>query len=559
MLKAIPALAGAIMILPVLAGLIGTALPAVGHFPAAGVTGFSLAYFAQLFDWPGIWPAIRLSVMTGFTATALSLAIVALILAGWSGTRTFRWVERVLSPLLSVPHAAAAFGLAFLIAPSGWVSRVLSPWATGWTRPPDILIPHDSHGIALTLGLVVKEVPFLLLMSLAALSQVDAARSLTVAQTLGYGRVMGWLKTVFPCVYTQIRLPVFVVLAFSMTVVDVALILGPNTPPPLAVLVVRWMAEPDLSMRLLASAAAMLQFGLVLAALAVWFGIEAVFLRANGRWIARGGRGRVQKLQRALAFGAAMLVVVAVMGGLAVLAVWSFAGQWRFPDAVPESLSLRSWARHADQAAAAVMHTMAIAALATGFALAVALGCLESAYRYRMPIAGKLLWIVYLPLLVPQVSFLPGLQTAFLFAGLDNGLGPVVLSHLVFVFPYVLLSLSDPFQAWNPRFATMASALGASPNRIFWSLRLPMLIRPALTAAAVGIAVSVGLYLPTVLIGGGRVASLTTEAVALTSGGDRRAIGVFALLQTAAALLPFAVAVLVPAWLWRNRRGLLHG
>lgn len=86
-----------------------------------------------------------------------------------------------------------------------------------------------------------------------------------------------------------------------------------------------------------------------------------------------------------------------------------------------------------------------------------------------------------------------------------------------------------------------------------------MLIRPALTAAAVGIAVSVGLYLPTVLIGGGRVASLTTEAVALTSGGDRRAIGVFALLQTAAALLPFAVAVLVPAWLWRNRRGLLHG
>jgi putative thiamine transport system permease protein len=30
-------------------------------------------------------------------------------------------------------------------------------------------------------------------------------------------------------------------------------------------------------------------------------------------------------------------------------------------------------------------------------------------------------------------------------------------------------------------------------------------------------------------------------------------------MQTAAALLPFAAAIVIPAWLWRNRRGLLHG
>ena len=86
-----------------------------------------------------------------------------------------------------------------------------------------------------------------------------------------------------------------------------------------------------------------------------------------------------------------------------------------------------------------------------------------------------------------------------------------------------------------------------------------MLLRPVLTAAAVGMAVSVGQYLPTLLIGGGRVATLTTEAVALAAGGDRRAIGVYGLMQTAAALLPFAVALAVPALVWRNRRGLRHG
>ena len=85
-----------------------------------------------------------------------------------------------------------------------------------------------------------------------------------------------------------------------------------------------------------------------------------------------------------------------------------------------------------------------------------------------------------------------------------------------------------------------------------------MLTRPILTAAAVGIAVSVGQYLPTLLVGGGRVATLTTEAVALASGGDRRAIGVYGVAQTLAVMVPFAAALLIPALLWRNRRG-MHG
>jgi putative thiamine transport system permease protein len=113
--------------------------------------------------------------------------------------------------------------------------------------------------------------------------------------------------------------------------------------------------------------------------------------------------------------------------------------------------------------------------------------------------------------------------------------------------------------AWDTRQGIVAGALGASPRRVFWSIRVPMLLGPILTACAVGMAVSVGQYLPTLLAGGGRVATLTTEAVALASGGDRRAIGVYGLLQTSAALLPFAAAIILPALIWRNRRGLQNG
>ncbi len=558
-LPVVPALTLLAMLGPVMAGLYGTILPAFGHLPAAGLVGPNLHAFRALAAWPGLPRSVTLSLTTGLAMTAIALTLVMLLVAGWSGTKAFRALERLLSPLLSVPHAAAAFGLAFLIAPSGWVARLLSPGATGWTNPPDWLIVQDPWGLTMTLGLVVKEMPFLLLMTLAALGQTDAVRARSISAALGYGRTTGWLKTVFPRVYAQIRLPVYVVLAYGMSVVDVALILGPNTPPPLSVQIVKWMGEPDFTARLLAASAALLQLALVVSALGLWCIGELVFSRLGLVWINSGHRGARDAPIRAFALTGGILSALSVLLGLIVLAVWSFAGYWGFPDALPDTFNVKTWLRQGDGVLSALAETALIASVVTLIALILTVGCLEAEYRHRRTLSQRGLWLLYLPLLMPQTAFLPGLQSLLLNVGADVGRMPVMLAHLVFVLPYVFLSLADPFRAWDTRNAAVAAALGAGPDGVLWRVRLPMLLRPVLTALAVGLSVSVGQYLPTLLIGGGRVATLTTEAVALSSGGDRRAIAVYGLMQTGAALVPFGLALLIPALVWRNRKGLSHG
>lgn len=559
LLRPLPALTVAALLLPVCAGLAGTLAPAFGWLPAAGVLNPGLDAFRDLADWPGLPRAVGVSLLVGLASTALALAIVALIVAGWQGTRAFTLLQRLLSPLLSVPHAAAALGLAFLIAPSGWVARALSPGLTGWERPPDLLIVQDPWGLAMIAGLVVKEVPFLLLMTLAALGQSDGTRAMAVSRALGYGRIAGWMRTVFPAVYRQIRLPVCVVLVYSLSVVDVAMILGPATPPTLAVQITKWMNDPDIMLRAQAAAGAVVQLAVVLFALALWRGGESACAALGRRILCAGGRGRWQGAQRAGGALAAALVSLAVLTGLAGLAVWSVAGFWNFPDMLPQGFTTRSWDRHGPGLAEAAAETALIATLAAGIALALVLACLQAEHRSGRPMGQGGTLILYLPLLVPQIAFLPGLQTLLLVAGADMGRAPVIAAHLVFVLPYVFLSLGDPWRAWDARIATVGHALGAGPARVFWHLRLPMLLGPVLTAFAVGFAVSVGQYLPTLLVGGGRLSTLTTEAVALAAGGDRRAIGVFALAQTLAALLPFALALALPALLYRNRKGMRDG
>jgi len=196
--------------------------------------------------------------------------------------------------------------------------------------------------------------------------------------------------------------------------------------------------------------------------------------------------------------------------------------------------------------------------MAVGISLALTIITLEAEQRFNLKLTTRRLGLLYAPLLVPQVAFLVGLQTLALESGLDAGTAAVTVAHIVFVLPYVFLSIAGPYRAWDARYATISAAMGAGTQRTLWKIRLPMLLGPLLVAAAIGFAVSVGQYLPTLLVGAGRVQTLTTEAVALASGGDRRVIGVFALTQTLAAAVPFMAAIALPRFFWRNRRALQH-
>ncbi|WP_209852263.1 ABC transporter permease [Rhizobium herbae] len=543
----------ALLSLPVLAGLAGTIGPAFGYLPALGGDHVTFDHFADLAAQPHLLRSSLVSLATGLVTTGVSVVMVMLFTAGYAGTRMFSRIQHMVSPLLAVPHAAAAFGLAFLVAPSGLIIRLLSPGLTGYTSPPDWLVPQDPLGLTVMAGLVVKEMPFLFLVTLSALPQVPVAQTRTVTANLGYGRIRGFLIGSWPLLYRQIRLPVFAVLAYAGSVVDVAMILGPALPAPLPVRITGWMADSDLRLRFLASAGAVLQFGLTLMAVALWLIAERVgaFLlrrisgsgirQPNDQWICR------------IACAAMAVSAAIVFLGLLVLFLWSIAGLWPFPSLLPDNMTLQSWTRALPQAVTPIVTTIALAGGSATIGLVLAIGLL---WQGSLRAGGALRVVLYLPLVVPQLCFVFGLQILWLTLGLDASFPLLLFVHLIFVLPYAVLSLSQPWQALDRRYETVATGLGKSPLQVLLLVRLPMLTRACLTAFAVGFAVSAGLYLPTLLIGAGRIVTITTEAVALSSGGDRRAIGVYALLQTLVPFAGFLIASLVPHLLFRDRRAM---
>lgn len=502
--------------------------------------------------WAGLradlqWPrALAMTLWTGVAATALSVALTAWLLAGSFPGPLWQRSVRVLSPMLAVPHAAFAIGLAFLIAPSGWLLRLLSPWATGFEAPPPWPTTQDPWGLGLIAVLVAKEVPFLLWAAASQLQRADTAtrleRELDAARSMGYTRQAAWWRVLWPQLWPRLNGPLIAVLAYSLTVVDMALVSGPTSPPTLAVLAWQWLLDADPGLNAQGAAAAWLLAALV--------GLAALAVRALTRWLhwrqrwVRGTRGRPGPAQPrtwnlwplAGAYGAV----------LAALAVGSVSGVWPFPQFWPVSFSLQGW-ESVGASARTLWVTLALATASSATALLWAVAWLECA-----PAAwdARLRRLVYLPLLLPSVLWVVGLHRLSLAWGIDARWPGLWLAHSLAAAPYVLIALSPAYQGFDARYAQIAASLRKGHWAFLLRVKWPLLKAALLAALAVGFAVSVAQFLPTLFVGAGRFNTVTTEAVTLASGAQRSLTAAYAWLQW---LLP-AVVFAAAAWAGRPRR-----
>ncbi len=503
------------------------------------------AAITRLFSDPRLGPALNLTLFTGVVSSTLVVALTVVILVSAHGTRVWRALMAALPPLLAVPHAAIAVGIAFLLAPSGWILRWFSPWLTGFDRPPVAWTVPDASGWSLVIGLVIKETPFLVLACAAQLRSLDVDAALRIGRTLGYSPARSWSRLILPRLWPRVRLTFLVILAFNLAVVDMAILLGPGHPPTLAVWLVQLVSDP--ATRTLASTGALLLAILVaLVAISVLM-IEALLGHVAAARRRNGQRGHGFASARVLGQGVALIVMVMGMLSLVVLPLWSLARRWRFPDAWPSQWTLDHWVRRAGSILDPSLSTIGFAVLTAVLAVVAGIIWLEAERRGRMPRIDTL-W--YLPLLIPQTALLFGWQVAAIWSGVEGSWWLVLHAHWFYALPYVVLILASSWRELDPRWAHAAATLGAGYWKTLWRIRLPLLAGPVAQAAAVAASVSVAQYLPTLLLGAGRQATLATELVAGQGGMDRRSMSTLAVLQSLLPLLAFAAAV---AWQGKRR------
>ncbi len=557
------------IVLPIVAGLLGTWLPALGYLPSVGYNQYSWQPTIEMFNHPSTWSSIRLSLGSTVLATCGAFVMSQWLCMQLYRSRSWLWVKHSLGPLLAIPHLAFAIGFAFVIAPSGWLMRLISPQLSGFDIPPDWLIVNDNYALSLSVALVIKEIPFFVLMTLSAMTKLNVDKTLQVAASLGYTHNQGWIKLVFPQLFSSLRLPFYAVLSYSLSVVDLSIVLGPAAPSTFAVLINEWFNQPDLSMRLVGASAASLLLLLLVALIGLFYVVEVLITKHCRDWLVAGVTAKKESKKESekesrvvakfLSHSAILVIAASSLLAMSALMVWSFSRQWRFPDLLPTRWSFKNWQRSAEQLIDPLINTALIGLASALLALVMSVIILQWQSQQNKKQAKSTHWvtgIVYFPLLLPQISFLFGIQIMLVALHLEGQLSSMIWVHFLFVLPYCYLSLAKVYLAFDDRYLQLGAMLSQSLWRSFWKVKIPMLFKPLAFSFAVGFAVSVSQYLPSLYVGAGRIETITLESVAAASGSDLRVSAVFAIWQFVLPLIVYALAIFIPQWCFAKRKAM---
>jgi putative spermidine/putrescine transport system permease protein len=207
------------------------------------------------------------------------------------------------------------------------------------------------------------------------------------------------------------------------------------------------------------------------------------------------------------------------------LVLWSFSGRWFYPDLLPGQWGLRAWTyvtgTAGPQVGEALAQSLLVASATALVSVALGLPAGRALGLYHFRCKNALSVALMLPVIVPPLSVAMGLHLWFIRLGLSETFAGVALVHLAFCLPYAVFVLWGVFSNYNPEFEDQARSLGASRGEVLLRVTLPMVLPGVIAAGLFAFLLSWSQYLSTLIIGGGRVATLPLLLFALMGSGDR--------------------------------------
>ena len=532
---------GILIIIPIIFGFIGFFLPSFGYFPILGKSEFNLNYFYISFNIAGISKSIIMSLFTGLGSTLLALFFSQVILLYFFKTRAYNYIKIIISPLIALPHITMAIGLIFLFSPSGLFFRLFSPWLTGFDRPPNFFIIPDEYGFFLILGLILKEIPFFILVSLSAIQQFSARQIFDLGKSLQNSNFSSWCILIFPLIYKKIRLVIFIVIAFTASVVDMSLILAPSTPSTLAIRILQIYQSSDIDSFFIASNLALIQLLIIIILLLSWMILERIVEhKLFFIFFMKIFSFKIFFLKNLIFASAAILFSLSVLGIFSSL-LWGFSKNWYFPSFFPNSIDIDTFINFYNENKFIVFISIFISVVVSFLSSLLTIIWVELMDILKMK-KLYLEWIIFIPLFIPQISFLIGLQSFIILFNFDSFLIPLIIIQLFYVIPYSFIILAPSLREIKKDIIRVAASLGKNRFQRLVQIKLPIIMSSFLTSFAIGMLVSFSLYVPVYFIGAGRVTTLTVEALNLALSGSRQDLGVATFFQI---IIPILILITV--------------
>ncbi len=167
--------------------------------------------------------AVRFTLRTAAISTVLA-GVLAVLLA-WAARRSGTAVRALLALPVPVPHLLVATLAVLWLSPGGLAERILG------SLPVDLV--HDQEGAGIVLVYLYKEIPFLVVLLLAAMGQGYRERD-EAAAAIGVSPRQRLRWVLWPTIRGPLIVGCIIVFAYVVGAFEVPLVVGPSYPPTIA-------------------------------------------------------------------------------------------------------------------------------------------------------------------------------------------------------------------------------------------------------------------------------------------------------------------------------------
>jgi spermidine/putrescine transport system permease protein len=144
----------------------------------------------------------------------------------------------------------------------------------------------------------------------------------------------------------------------------------------------------------------------------------------------------------------------------------------------------------------AAIHSLTIAVAAATFATIIGTLAAVALYRYQFRGKAALSSMVFISMLTPDIVMAISLLIIFIVVGIELGFVSLLLAHITFCLPFVIIAVYSRLRGFDVRMLEAAKDLGATESLIFWKIILPL----AAPAVASGWLLSFTLSLDDVIV-----------------------------------------------------------
>ncbi|MGV8979994.1 ABC transporter permease [Clostridium sp.] len=222
------------------------------------------------------------------------------------------------------------------------------------------------------------------------------------------------------------------------------------------------------------------------------------------------------------------------------LVINSVAYDFRWPGIIPSNATFSAFKYvfyENPNTYEAIFNTLVIATSVVIIDILLAIPAAFSLVRYEFKAKIIIKGLLFAPIIIPSFTAIMGMYVVFIKLSLTESIYGVILVHILPTLPYMIKALMVSYGTLDTALEEQAALLGAGPFSRFIYISLPHILPGMVAGASLTFLISISQYFLTLLVGGGKVITISILMFPFISGGDNAIGSVYGVLFSSMAII----------------------